>query len=267
MANRRQFLAGISFLGAIALKSPQVEAAGRRRRRRVCCRPCDLQFVQPDYAAWTSATREGLTEANVLQILGEPIERERPSVGGGLMSQEEWGHLSEAERSWFENEILADTCYGWRYGRLDFRSRNVPISYDFVIYFQRGRVVAWSSPFDPPLSQTGVPSAPIPQLPMDKMVFDSRLVDVVDFRWQPPSGLYPMTFTLEYTGGYDTNIEAEDGTLTPKREWFAPERFVSDVPHLALPNPGVEHWRWRLKARNALGEGPWSEWHSFRVSM
>lgn len=265
MSNRRQFLAGISFLGAFALRSSHAEGAGRRRRRSMCCGPCDSQFVQPDSAAWAAATREGLTEAEVLQILGEPIEREHPPVRPEHMSQEEWDSVPASERQWYQDVILADTCYGWRYGRLDFRSPSVPITYDFVIYFRRGRVMMWSSPFDPPLSRSGVPTAPTPLLPMNQVVFDSR-VDVLDFRWGPPAGLYPMTFTLEFVGGYDTNIEGEDGELTPKREWFDPERLVSGVPHLAVPNPGFEHWRWRLKAHNTLGEGPWSTWQSFRVS-
>ncbi len=55
---------------------------------------------------------EGLTEAEVLQVPGEPIERELPPVHSEGISQEEWDNLSASEKQWYQNEVLAGTCYG-----------------------------------------------------------------------------------------------------------------------------------------------------------
>lgn len=81
-------------------------------------------------------------------------------------------------------------------------------------------------------------------------------VPTLVFLIPPASTLIP--YSLEHRGeGRGVCVEARV---------VRPEHHISGVPHLALANPGIEHWRWRLKARNSLGEGPWSTWQSFRVS-
>jgi hypothetical protein len=276
MVSRRQFLTGLGALGLASLDRPNDVQADEQRTlvefpHRKSTKP---RFVQPDYEAWQKATEEGLSEAEVLTLLGQPIDREKP-----------WDEAAagedEAEDAF--QRLLAESggahLYSWSYGCLDFGTPIVSMPYEFRIDFLDGHVFSWWDPFARPLSSQGLPTTPLPLIPTDKMTVPF-MVNTVDLRWQPPSGIYPMTFIVECQGrsmqgpivwndSREPGDRADDQALLERNTstWDEPVRIATDVPYLALPDPGYEHNRWRVRAQNRLGEGEWCEWREFQKAM
>jgi hypothetical protein len=256
MTNRRQFLTGMAGAAALSLPGAQAEGARRRFLGRGSCARNPPQFIQPNYTAWEAAALEGLAEAEVWRVLGPPLDREETT---GPPDYIPLAVLHEPEI------IRSSHCYRWSYGHLDFQFPLIPAEYfGFAIYFKKGRVIFWSEPFDRPLSADGRPTIPRLVTPQKDMAFTSD-VNFIDFRWTPPSGVYPMQFVLEHVGGYDTDVETENGKWQEKRRWNDPVQFCLDIPHLAFPH-GPGYHRWRVKARNSVGEGQWSGWRDFRIA-
>ena len=164
-------------------------------------RPC-----QPDYGKWLSITN-GMTKNAVRAVLGNPI----PYGGGDLAS--------------------ALICNPWRYGW-------VADGYEFTVYFSDDKVMGKGDPFDGRFSTNGVPTTPSLIYPHTNAVF-THFPRVVDFRWHPSSGQYPIEYQVD---------APESGSI-----------FTFE-PHGTVWMAGMGSHRWRVRAINRLGVSPWTDW-------
>jgi hypothetical protein len=196
-----------------------------------------VENVQPDYAKWIKI-KNGMTDVEVKALLGEPLE-------DSGKSDRVSGNLKSVRRL--------------RYGRLRFDSPSLPEPFDFIVALLDDKVIGVRDPFGGAVPTNGRPQTPILVLPDDKAVF-KYYPAVVDFRWYPTPGLYPVEYVvdIEYAVWITHPLAEAPGKGFEK----AKPRIVS-VPYLATLAPYAES-RWRIKARNAVGESEWSDWRSFR---
>ncbi len=160
---------------------------------------------QPDYRKWRSITN-GMTKDAVRAALGYPI----PYGGGGLDS--------------------ARSCNPWRFGW-------VADGYEFTVAFSDDKVMHKADPFNGNFSTNGVPTTPELIYPHTNTLF-THYPRVVDFRWSPSSGEYPIEYQLDAGSGSIFTFE----------------------PHGTALMSGMGQHRWRLRAINRLGVSPWTEW-------
>jgi hypothetical protein len=166
---------------------------------------------QPDYACWQQVTC-GMSSNDVVALLGEP----RNQGGCELVSF-------------------------WDYGVLFPVSSRLPSPYAFTVIFVGKNVTDTLDPFEGVFSTNGIPTTPRLITPFNESVFDHH-PRIVDFRWQPSSGIYPLTYEVDISAGYSGKVDM------PCMSW-------------ALSRDGSH--RWRVRAVNSLGKSPWSEWRSF----
>lgn len=204
------------------------------------------EFIQPDYAAWAQI-QENMTEADVLHLLGEPIERRKPP-----------------EKGPFDDGSVI-RVYSWVYGRIDFKSSSVPWPDEFCVMFGNGRVLEKDNPFDAPLSTDGKPSVPRLIYPLPHATYQ-HYPRYLDLRWQPSSGQYPMHYLVERQTGNDVFVE-RDGATVKERQWYQAMSFRVDIPYLLILFGGKNAGRWRVKAVNTLGESDWSEYRDFKFEV
>jgi len=108
-----------------------------------------------------------------------------------------------------------------------------------------GKVSSLENPFGTEkLSQDGKPTIPVLIFPYDNFIFKHQ-PRLVDFRWYPSSGKYPMRYTIEI-----------DERL-PGR-WQSYEK-KANIPYYSYTFRS-SIFRWRVKAINSLGESAWSEY-------
>jgi hypothetical protein len=75
----------------------------------------------------------------------------------------------------------------------------------------------------------------------------------VDMRWEPSSGEYPMEYEIEVSNGqYDIGYDAN-----ARFSYYVSAVHHSRLPHLSIAFEGSDG-RWRVRAKNRLGESDWS---------
>lgn len=201
----------------------------------------DVDLVEPEYAKW-DAVNVGMTEADVLRILGKPLEQDDVPP-----------HRGDAP---FRSRTVA-------YGRLRFRSPAVPGALRFQIEFQNGEVVAKADPFGGHLSRDGKPTVPVPIFPVEYTILDHH-PRFLDTRWYPSSGEYPITYTVQVEYAW-----FRDRGLNGKPIWlYEPlDELASRLPHVAVQFMGMQPGRWRVRASNRLGESDWTDWSRFEFAQ
>ncbi|MFZ1937224.1 MAG: hypothetical protein WCB27_03660 [Thermoguttaceae bacterium] len=178
----------------------------------------------------------GMAEAEVVAILGTP---------------------AEAEQAFEDSSENSFRLNRWEYGKLPIDDPLVPCDYRFDLYFHKGRVYSKEQPFD--TGDASVYRFPKPSVP--KLIYPSEdqlfrhYPRVVDFRWQPSVGAYPMSYCVAF-------LSEDDGTI--KNSSYSPlgEAEV-DVPYYCTELPGKGRYQWRVKARNQNGESEWTKSVSF----
>jgi hypothetical protein len=183
-----------------------------------------VRAVQPDYQQW-QAVQIGMTRAQVVGLLGRP----------------------RCEQFSFPTETYST------YGYLQLPFLPFPRAYSFVLGFdEEDRVFTKSDPFGGVFSPDGRPSKPKIFTPPDRAAF-SHYPRLVDMRWYPASGRYPMRYELELGVGREWEGPYCDHVI--ESELVAPYHVVSFV----ADGPG----RFRVRGKNALGVGEWSEHRYF----
>jgi hypothetical protein len=181
-----------------------------------------LRAVQPDYDQW-QAVRIGMTRRQVIELLGRP----------------------RCEQFHFPTETYST------YGYLQLPMLPSPRAYSFVIGFDpQGRVFTKSDPFGGVFSPDGRPSKPKIFTPPAHARF-SHYPRLVDMRWFPSSGRYPMRYEVEVGWGLDGH--------------FTDQVIESDLgfPYYVVEFVGDQPGRFRVRGNNALGVGEWSEYREF----
>ena len=191
------------------------------------------KYVQPDYEKW-AAIRIGMSRDDVVAQLGPPLADKY--LGG--------------------KSRLTDPYYS--YGYLQMPLVPHPRTYGFLIGFDdAGKVFTKIDPFNGRFSTDGSPTSPEIIIPADRAVF-SHYPRILDCRWFPSSGLYPLKYIFELGAGQP----------------FCPEQFHDEVIESDLPIPffmttfgGAQPGRFRVKAKNRLGESDWSNYRYFRFTV
>lgn len=185
-----------------------------------------VESVQPDYSKWESV-KVGMTEDEVKKILGNPIED--------------------------------PNSFGLIYGRIKFDSPSMPDSFDFLVLINEGKVLQMGHPFGGDLSRDGKPTTPVLIYPRDRAKFD-HFPRFVDLRWQPSSGKYPIEYAIEIQSGqYEVRKAEKNAVLV----YHNADDLVSELPYAAFSFGGKNPGRWRVRAKNELGESEWSDWRLF----
>ncbi len=140
----------------------------------------------------------------------------------------------------------ARLIYGW----LRFDCDALPVEYTFSLYFVGERLLSKLDPFEGRWSRDGKPTTPVPLLPTSNAVF-SHFPRFVDLRWTPSAGKYPLDYVVQV----DYSVEAG--------EW-APTEEQATAPYYCLAFRGMNRGRWRVRAKNSLGESAWSDFRYFQ---
>jgi hypothetical protein len=193
------------------------------------------QSSQPDYAKWEQI-RNGMAEAEVRKILGEPL------------------HDSGTPEEFRNDPTYVKTL---TYGTIRYPSPALPGSFTFEISIKQGNVSEKYDPFNGELSKNGRPTTPIQTTPKDRTTLD--LTRFVDLRWRPSSGEYPIVYVVQVETGQHAKIDGK-GTLV----YVSKEQHTTYSPYLALRSGGTNASRWRVMAANKKGQSAWTEWRYFR---
>jgi hypothetical protein len=188
------------------------------------------EYVQPDYQAW-AAVQIGMTRDEVVTLLGPP---HHDRYHGGKPKRD-------------------DAYYSYGYIQLPYVHH--PRTYSFTIGFdENGFVFYKGDPFGGRFSMDGSPVVPEIITPLDQSVFN-HYPRVVDLRWYPSSGVYPVSYTCAI------------GHFCPLAELWSEHETIDDGLISTFHTTvfvGGQPGRIRLKATNAVGESDWSEYRYFR---
>lgn len=184
------------------------------------------EYVQPDYAKWEQV-RDGMSEEEVKKLLGEPLH---------------------------DSKIMESL----KYGRIRFASPAMPSSFEFYITFEKGTVSGKHEPFGGELSKDGKPTAPLQIAPADRTAFN-HYPPLVDLRWRPSSGEYPIVYIVETENAQSEKLDGKDSLV-----YWVKRQYRSDCPYQAISFDGIRVSRWRVMAVNKKGQSAWTEWRYFR---
>jgi hypothetical protein len=186
------------------------------------------EFVQPDYIAW-KAVRVGMTRSDVVGLLGPPLD---DIYRGG--------------------RAKPDDAY-YSYGYLQMPMVPHPRTFSFLVGFDsQGTVFTKIDPFHGTFSENGKPSIPEIITPFAGATF-SHYPRILDMRWYPSSGHYPITYAVEF--GYCPR----EGTCYCDKLIESTLPFPSFITSFGGAQPG----RFRIKAQNEFGESDWSDYRYF----
>lgn len=183
---------------------------------------------QPDYAKW-KAVDIGMTREEVINLLGRPRRDPYSSP----------------------NPRKEDTYY--YYGYLELPMMPHVRTYQFYVGFNsQGRVFTKADPFGGVFSPDGIPSKPMIFTPPSEASF-GHYPRIVDMRWHPVSGQYPIWYEVEIGHGREMDGPFTDQVIESELPFpYFVATFVGDQPG-----------RFRVRGQNALGVGEWSEYRYF----
>ncbi len=257
MPTRRTFLSVFTLLGTTGLTASRAVAATRRHRRwpfahtwctqteePLAARENRTQFIQPDYVKWQQI-RRGMHRDDVRDLLGEPLYRE-DNCG------------SRYARDLIGSDDTVVVIYSWKYGHLEFADPSLPAdTFVFSIDFEpdSDRVFEIRDPFGGRFSKDGVPTVPRLLVPPDGSSW-SHYPPLLDLRWEPSSGVYPIRYEVGLSDVVPGSEEVADYVAVPLE--------ICNVPHHTII--GSPKGRWRVRAHNRLGRSEWSEYRRYEFT-
>ncbi len=203
------------------------------------------EFVQPDYEKW-AAVQMGMSRDEVVALLGPPLDNK---YSGGK---------------------ARPTDAHYSYGYLQMPMVPHPRTYEFLVSFDGdGEVDGKIDPFNGRFSVDGSPTSPEIIIPTNHTVF-SHYPRILDCRWYPSSGIYPMTYTFELGAGdsFDAEGFSEEFHEESYKQLFDQE-IETDlaIPFFMTDFVGAQPGRFRVKAKNKIGESDWSEYRYFSFTV
>lgn len=191
------------------------------------------EYIQPVPRNW-KLIKTGMSYAEVVRILGEPID--------------------DPFRPKFKEVAHAYFSYGW----LDLPFIPGPRTYSFLVQFNaQSKVCYIQDPFAGAFSENGIPSKPIILIPHEGQVF-SHFPRIVDVRWHPPAGDYPMKFELQIGHGSQAGEFRDD---------VANVYDDLDSVYFCCSFVGASPGRVRVRAKNPKGISEWSDFCTFRFTI
>jgi hypothetical protein len=190
--------------------------------------------VQPDYEKW-QAVHEGMTREEVIGLLDEPRTDDFLAANSPVL------------------------CYGF----IQLPFVHHPRTYCFYVWLQHGRVTGKVDPFNGNFSSDGLPTKPELIVPQEMQVF-SHHPHVIDIRWFPVSGNYPITYMVQMGSfpfpqldGAPLGFDRIDGI------------YASDLigPYVVTDFGSAGPRRIRVRARNELGASEWSDYRMFHFTV
>jgi hypothetical protein len=186
--------------------------------------------LQPDYRKWESI-KPGMPRTAVSAILGPPLSgrEQRPGI------------------AFWTREYPA-------YGFIAYPALPDKWAMLFTVGFDaQDRVLFKADPFGgATLSRTGRPSKARIITPLAGSRF-SHYPRILDIRWFPCSGVYPIAYELEI-GVAQPGSGRYNAHLDPRQ---------IGQPFAMVTLPGAQPARVRVRGRNACGVGPWSDYAEF----
>ena len=193
-----------------------------------------LAQTTPDYKAWKQV-KEGMTETSLIELLGPPEHGMRITD--------------------HQNLERADTVTQWTYWTLYPRSEVFPGGIYFSVWMRQGKVMGKNDPHKGVYSESGLPTPPILLLPRNGSEFATGDGHIIDLRWTPAAGKYPMQY----------DVELDISTGANPENWGEQNHISTEEPYLAVVRGGSQPHRWRVRAKNSAGVGEWSEYFYFQV--
>ncbi len=142
----------------------------------------------------------------------------------------------------------------WSYGYLQMPMVPHEYTYRFSILFDEcDRVRLKIDPFNGKFSADGKPTVPEIITPLENSIF-SHFPRILDLRWTPSSGVYPIAYTVEIGEGSVMGNE-------PFHDMILEQNL--GCPFYIATIRGAQPGRFRVQARNELGESDWSEFRNF----
>ena len=200
------------------------------------------RIIQPNYQKW-GEIKKGLSVQEVEKLLGKPLTMKKNTI---------YYYRKGKKGTAIELRAL--------YGLVLSSSKEYPQDINFVVWFENGKVRSKSKPFgDVPLSKDGTPTIPKLLYPYTKSVF-THFPQILDFRWLPSSGEYPMSYRIQV-----------DAYIDFMKKWSSEMNKVEnvrseDVPHHCRFLDNFRKYRWRVKAVNKFGESKWSDYFYFEFT-
>lgn len=189
------------------------------------------QSIQPNYSQWLNV-KQGMTETEVNKLLGPPLSEEDPNRAP----------------SWATSYFAT---YGViRFGRTHF---DQPYTFSIIYEIQTKAVSQVDDPFGGHLSPDGKPTVPELITPKPGEQF-SHYPRLVDYRWRPSSGEYPMR--------YEIQIRLDD-FAHENWEHHTVARAQVNEPYFLNSFASSSRGRWRVRAINGKGTSDWSEERQF----
>jgi hypothetical protein len=248
MLSRRDIVRAFCGVGASILyhRSAQSAILPRRRYYDRGRNECKLPRSFPSIASWMKIL-PGMSENDVLTILGSPFDRESSKT------DLEPGHIF---------------LYRWNYGELPIDAPNLQHQFRFDLYLFDGRVVEKHQPFD--LADMTVLDDPKPSVPVIIYPEDGRIFKhhprVIDCRWQPSVGDYPLSYIIEISKHQQSFVE-ENGLLRKDIIYRQINRTSVELPYYSTALPGKSGYSWRIKAVNHHGESEWTSPATFTFEV
>ena len=145
---------------------------------------------------------------------------------------------------------VENSCF--HYGWLDLPSVPHPRAYSFDLYFDSdARLLLIQNPFGDAVSDQGIPTKPILISPKNCSKF-KHYPRIINLRWAPPAGDYPMQFEIQVDHG------DHDGNFFEDRPYDG-----GDGLYHCFSFVGAQPGRVRVRAVNERGIGPWSDYRYF----
>ncbi|MBM3565067.1 MAG: hypothetical protein FJX42_03015 [Alphaproteobacteria bacterium] len=172
--------------------------------------------------------RPGMTEADVVRTLGQPDDQFRE---------------------------------GWRvlvYGIIVPKGEVFPRPLGYWVWLDNKNIArSFGTPFGGEAPRSGSPAVPKIFLPANNTQF-SHYPRILDIRWHPVTGTYPVSYELEYEAG---SKEANG------MQWYRKVSFSTPTPHLSIQHVGAQPGRIRVRSKNTVGVSSWSEFAVFEFSQ
>ena len=190
----------------------------------------DAPYLIPNLKAWEQV-QEGMTVEELEHLLGKPLTKTGP------------------KGDWKPNSV-----HEWTYGYVARKSAVQPEDLAFSVQMEMGKVWSKEDPFGKaPISMDGMPSVPVLMTPNKDTLF-THYPRIVDFRWYPASGDYPMKYELDI------------GFRSPTRGWVQNPVQAVDSTYYCYSHSGMNQGRWRVRAINSSGKSQWSEYSYFEFN-